>query len=55
MMTKVTANVETKFAAIKLIEKLVKDGKLSSEALRGIVDRYAGEVDTSTIKICQEE
>ena len=56
-MSKINAeySAEHYFAALKLIEQLYKDGLISAQMLRSILNDYADVVDLSTFTIMEEQ
>ena len=56
-MSKINAeySAEHYFAALKLIEQLYKDGLISAQTLRSILNDYADGVDLSKFTIMEEK
>ena len=56
-MSKINAeySAEHYFAALKLIEQLYKDGLISAQMLRSILNKYADVVDLSKFTIMEEK
>ena len=56
-MSKINAeySAEYYFAALKLIEQLYKDGLISAQMLRSILNDYADVVDLSKFTIMEEK
>ena len=56
-MSKINAeySAEHYFAALKLIEQLYKDGLISAQMLRSILNEYADVVDLSKFTILEEK
>ena len=56
-MSKINAeySAEHYFAALKLIEQLYKDGLISAQMLRSILNDYADVVDLSKFTIMEEK
>ena len=56
-MSKINAeySAEHYFAALKLIEELYKDGLISAQMLRSILNDYADVVDLSKFTIMEEK
>ena len=56
-MSKINAeySAEHYFAALKLIEKLYKDGLISAQMLRSILNDHADVVDLSKFTIMEEK
>ncbi len=56
-MSKINAeySAEHYFAALKLIEQLYKDGLISAQMLRSILNEYADVVDLSKFTIMEEK
>ena len=56
-MSKINAeySAEHYFAALKLIEQLYKDGLISAQMLRSILNDYADVVDLSKYTIMEEK
>ena len=56
-MSKINAEyrAEHYFAALKLIEQLYKDGLISAQMLRSILNDYADVVDLSKFTIMEEK
>ena len=56
-MSKINAeySAEHYFAALKLIEQLYKDGLISAQMLRSILNAYADVVDLSKFTIMEEK
>ena len=56
-MSKINAeySAEHYFAALKLIEQLYKDGLISAQMLRSILNDYADVVDLSQFTIMEEK
>ena len=56
-MSKINAeySAEHYFAALKLIEQLYKDGLISAQMLRSILNDYADVVDFSKFTIMEEK
>ena len=56
-MSKINAeySAEHYFAALKLIEQLYKDGLISAQLLRSILNDYADVVDLSKFTIMEEK
>ena len=56
-MSKINAEYSTEhyFAALKLIEQLYKDGLISAQMLRSILNDYADVVDLSKFTIMEEK
>ena len=56
-MSKINAeySAEHYFAALKLIEQLYKDGHISAQMLRSILNDYADVVDLSKFTIMEEK
>ena len=56
-MSKINAeySAEHYFAALKLIEQLYKDGLISAQMLRSILNDYADVIDLSKFTIMEEK